>query len=446
MGLPGLYRCLLKILPKCIQYYVPYFKGNVHVLIDGNIILYMVKDKLRNTSSSLIEANMVIEFLKELANHIEQKTQSSRYIITFDGLPPFAKLPEQIRRRIVNIPEIVNENFFDISNDLYIEFLKDLESHIKSELGWVVIGYDTEGEGEQKIANYVKEHVPKKDTTVFVSKDWDMLLIATGLWRYRSVAKCYIWMLMNLEPRKNPFISVHTLCNNIDAVHFSAVVLLFGCDFFPGIGNLPREASYVKKLMDLDPWIRFTKNNTLKISVSRFRRALDKLDTMTKKSLVKHNLRNQHKNQSNDLANGFISYSNIKSRAVSVEISCNEACHVCRPDKFLSQDLLQQNARDFMKMYQWTLDYFLNRHVTVKVSKISDTFYRSSYASTALSIKNILTDTVEFASTEIAIIKRSRYNKIMKNIRSYDYTVQMPCEFSPRYSDSPRLVMDLNLD
>lgn len=204
-------------------------------------------------------------------------------ICIFDGLPPTQKLKEQIQRRLSReeVREILNRtesyqcDFFDVS---FTHFRKQFAEKLK-QLGVGCITHDVPGEADHKIFTFIR-HMPIKRTVIF-SNDWDIFVRCIC---YEIQYPEYVGNLLYVG--RSGSYSPAKIESSLDWVQ---MVMLLGCDYYPGIGNFKVFKLICSSLYLNVRWIKITADTVwidypalsywLQINLQTFNRAVDYMTT-----------------------------------------------------------------------------------------------------------------------------------------------------------------------
>ena len=246
-------------------------------------------------------------FVDYVQNYIQKyKSSVKTRSITFDGLPPFAKLREQVKRRRYRL---LTEKF---SFSFNAKFLKEIELMFTLS-GWHVISSEIVGEGEQKLANHISQS--EIDNILVITRDWDFMLILLPMTLNKKISLDMMFL-------KN-IIDVSYIAEEIgidNLLHFVSAVCLFGTDFFPGLSNLPLCKENLDPLMKTRSWVSIVHNSVV---------------------LIK---------------DPFIEMLSSFEKLCSREYRACRGCEVCEPKSSSDQEI-----QSFIHNYLWTIGYFFMR-------------------------------------------------------------------------------------
>lgn len=427
-------------------------KNNL-LFIDGNIALYAIKDSYISGSAPTPE--MLVKYCNEIA----EEYRSEYKVIVFDGLPPFQKLPEQLRRRkkrFNTFSDLSMQLTFDLANEFFIEFLDQVEELFLA-CDWEVISYKKDGEGEQKIADCIRslDKYTTFDYNVIVwTKDWDMFIILLNMHHDKLPNGVHLYLKMNLD-NYSEFIDIN-LCQvllsdmNITTLHFSSIVMLFGCDFYPGIHNLQLTDNIFKRVLCLDDFVEI-KADKVKVLPNEFNSLLEQLELYRLEKLGRSNIKSSpigsslSSNSSTDYNDNdimLISYSNVNSIKVTIKSTdreCKGECIICNPNKFISKQYLIDSAVQYINLYLWTLSYFSGL-LTKRKTDHCDNVYMSYISPTIKSLSWVISKWKESRDFHINIVHESVYREIIEQGLSLQYKTLPLCNYSPTYGDEQKIV------
>ena len=467
MGLPGLKRCLDSLGEiYCKRMHYP----SSRVYVDGNILLYIVKE-----INEVVTVDAFMRLILEIEQYfMDDKIVASGegdvfFIITFDGVAPYQKLPEQISRRKKRLEEttITSPDYFDLGNQVFRTMLAELEEKLVAN-SWHVISHALEGEGEQKLANRISKDILHHDehNIIMISKDWDTVMILLSIEPLRT--RLYLYMLYSLPLFMNRIIDIRLLRKRITAIcpvsHYMASVLLFGCDFIPGINNIELHPRILNKLIYMPEWIQLD-DNTCLLSVKRFIDALSILQEHRKELLKERNkdiqpfvLYNnigvpsklEAKNQSSDSLSDGQQYREIDTTTTE----CTSICPTCHPEHYTPNESKEDITNHFLNTYMWTILYFSNRNVRVRITPLhehnDEVVYSWHIAPHCKTLKRCMLSSAnmdcidklhyQFTMTEIEVIPYTTYcNLVSKAVRRKEL-FQKECEFNPTLHLKPKLL------
>lgn len=402
----------VKTLPSAITNYTL-------LLIDGNVMLYQVK----NDCDSL-DKIMTINDVRIYCNNLAKQLRVSEKVIAFDGAAPIQKLPEQIKRRkrkYENYSALQSSTAFDISNQWFLDFLLELEETL-AEDGWNVIGHDTVGEGEQKLADIVRDESanPSDMSIIAWTRDWDLFVILLNI-QVPKKLKVYLMMALTsidyLIDIQRAQIELRKL--GISPLHYMACCILFGCDFHPGIGNYKLTPNVVSKLFQMPP---YAKRISDRIIVD------NDLLTNILLELQGENCDSVSSNEEALQTHTIVSYSNVPTSKIRFnESDCGGKCLICTPKKFCSKEQMNDSCFQFLNMHVWTLNYFSGL-LSFKFSAHTNNVY-VSHISPSLSsmIKWLEIYDVPNDHKYADVAKRSSYKNALYKAFELDFVFLPPC-------------------
>ena len=413
-----------------------------YFLFDGNIILYSAKEVLIEFTPHTV-ANYLETLLEEYYNPTK--------IIVFDGMPPLQKIPEQLRRRkrkYNNLSDMNIQLSFDLANQAFITFLDEIEV-ILTNLGWIVYNYNIDGEGEQKIASIMRIYLQEDISRRFIcwTKDWDMLIILINL--NIGSNKVYLKMFMNTMPY---FLDINKCIDVISGittiVNFSAIILLFGCDFYPGINNLPLTIQSVKRLLD-SKIFAYESNGFILINKKRFNHAILMLKDYCFTTNEDNSSASSISSTSDVNSLLLIGYSNVTPTSLehiqnsSEYRGCNNNCLTCQPMNYCSKRTMVKSANEYLTMYLWTLNYFVGKldKIKVKNSKTTYTSYISPVIDAIIKADNITYEII--SQWHIDIVKIKDYNKLIEDGLLLNYKIIPACNNKNTFGEITILTKEL---
>ena len=476
MGIPGLKRVIEAFFPLSIRVLKIKDQSNTAtniILIDGNIALYSLKD---------ITPDITPELLLEYCEQIAVEYNASEKIIVFDGMPPIQKLPEQIRRRkkkYSNLSELKAQLTFDLVNKYFINFLKVSEKLFRAN-GWLVKPYLDDGEGEQKIATLIRLSIKNinKNTEcnndinfIAWTKDWDMfiILLNNNILQYYHIN---IYLHMNLV--YIPYIISIRKCQvylrkvNVTPLHFMAIMLLFGSDFYPGLNNISLTTlsddscilEVVLELLMMKPYITYNQDDdscntkSLEFNKKRMLKVLGIIYIFHANRLRPKSKVFDSQSSSNESTNGevinkvfkFISYSNVDSKVISIEdTECQRDCILCRPNRYSTYDDMTNSARDYIRLYLWTIYYFKGLLKRCVVHNSSNVYTSSITPSVKAIIRIVSEEDIIHDDFKINITHKDSYIQAIEDGLNLEYNIILPCQFIKTYNDDINISsQDLN--
>lgn len=383
MGIPGLY----KFLSKCYgdEIFTSESFQYSNILIDGNVLLY----EFLGISGGLDPSG----FCKYVSNYVNRYGSNLNVIIAFDGLPPHAKIREQIKRR--KYRELTNGVSITLQNESCINII---EFNLV-QLGWVVLSHKDVGEGEQKLANYIANN--NLDKVLVVSRDWDLILILMPLSLNKTICLDMMFLTKLIDVSK--FVDLVGV-NNL--LHFISCIIIFGTDFFPGIANIPLEYDYINELLSSNPWV-FVINSNVVIIKEQFLKAL----TILTKAYF---------NQMND--------------------SCKKNCSICSP-----QESSDENIISFMCSYSWTIGYFYLRNHRHVITQNSFQQSNIDLGINLISLTQFVNNKIKIRFTidiVVDIVEQEHYNYIIQNMNNIKMNILPSCGFHIK-SYTPFITLDI---
>lgn len=197
MGIPYYFSYLIKNHPKIIE---NFYSNEIidYLFIDSNSIIY---DAIHNINSNNLshadfEKLIIYNVIEKLVNIIHSIKSLKNVFITFDGVPPFAKLKQQKNRRYKSQyqSKILNKNlnwdscaitpgtlFMDKLNDSITNYFKNnkISPNILLNLS------DQPGEGEHKIFNYIRNNFNNLNSNIIIyGLDSDLIMLSLNHLKY----------------------------------------------------------------------------------------------------------------------------------------------------------------------------------------------------------------------------------------------------------------------
>lgn len=419
--------------------FISSMKENNIICIDGNIALYETKNWV-DQQQTPITANDVFEFCSEVAELVG----ASKKVIVFDGLAPIQKLPEQIKRRKRRYnayTELERDRAFDLSSEWYKIFISECEK-IFIDSGWKVLSHKTIGEGEQKIADYVRylsNTLDERYNIICWSKDWDIFVIllnidlAPHIAVYLQMALHDIYQLISINKAQFALADVA-----VSPLHFMACSLMFGCDFFPGLQNMKLTPNNIEILINTKQFVTYN-DNKLHLDVECF------FSTLYHLRMESSDYRSMSSDETTDLdRSSMVLYSNVKTMPIEVEIEdCGGSCLMCDTKKHCSHEEMETSCYQYIMMFMWTLEYFYGL-LDYKISDNSEDVYISFLSPNISSIMKWLeTYNVEEKRFSVDIVSNEAYTKAMQEGLSLQFYELQQCRFIEMYQ-SPIICKTFN--
>ena len=247
----------------------------------------------------------------------------------------------------------------------------------------------------------------------------------------------------------------------ITPLHFMSVMLLFGCDFYPGLNNISltsiSESSSIldltMKLLTMKSYItsysleeqlldRDNRHN-LKVNEKRMLRVIEMIykfqsERLCSSNVIESNTSSNESTENNDdnKTVRFISYSNIDTKSIKVTpIDCHRDCILCRPNRYSSSEDMTVAAREYIRLYMWTVNYFRGILKNNRVSN-SSVVFTSFVAPSVKSIIRVLTDEgISYEKFSIDIIHPDTYSNSIEDGLGLEYSILPSCQFIKTYND-----------
>lgn len=470
--------------------------NNTVILVDGNIALYEIIAMNRDITpndvvmfcNSIAEKVGIFNKYKQIEYNYETRDEceirddndcynnmdntsysngnGNNKIISFDGVSPIQKIPQQAKRRKMKyntFDDMSNAKAFELSNNWYIDMIEKTERALIDN-GWYVISHSLPGEGEQKLVNYLRdiitpfsndENYTEQERVNYIvwTKDWDVFVILLNL---PFVAHIAIYQWMSLP--QLPFLLSINMCileledRSISPLHFMASAILYGCDFFPGVGGNKLRKDLFENIITSDQFA-FKYDEGISIDGDLLCNALrfdldeqyDELFYSYQEMIITpNNTVNVMRPTSSSDSSGsdvlhesiqFMSYNNIRTLDIKhTDETCNGVCYLCSPKIMCNQKELQDSCYQYINMYIWTLNYFCGTLKMNYVNSSKNVYY--SYIAPPVDVlcqwlKNY---NVPSNSISIDIMSYENYYNTMREIMSLTFTDLLPCDRFP-YSD-----------
>lgn len=201
MGIPSLFSFLTKEYSNIIINNIPnvdnlYFDLNCLIHPQCHKILEENKDWSNKDKLELLMINQIKKYISELVIYINP---NKLIYISIDGSAPLAKIKQQRDRRYMSIKEkefisnlkkkynksqtkIWDTNVITPGTLFMHKLKKELITYIKDELEFsgkiIFSSADIEGEGEQKILEYLKKNINKKKVECIYGLDADLIMLS----------------------------------------------------------------------------------------------------------------------------------------------------------------------------------------------------------------------------------------------------------------------------
>lgn len=203
-----------------------------HLFIDSNSIIYDSLDMKTFTNTNDFEKSLIDSVIKKIENIIKLIKPTKTIYITFDGIPPIAKLSQQKTRRYKTHfqNKLFNKNspWDTCSITPGTKFMNNLNyklyNYFTDKTKYILSLSDIPGEGEHKLFKYVRDNKDnlKDDNILIYGMDADLFMLSLSHLKYVEntflyrETPCFIKQLnCNLNPEENYIIDIKLLANNI---------------------------------------------------------------------------------------------------------------------------------------------------------------------------------------------------------------------------------------
>lgn len=364
------------------------------------------------------------EYKNVLVNDIKTCSLGKKNIYVFDHIPPYPKVKEQLRRRLIKIieEESIKEEFKDefkhfsidyfspsfltLTNEKYINFIRDVQDKLEIENK---LNLNKSFEGEQNISYMLYDLLENSDRDLKVcvnSIDGDVLLILLFIKDKYPNHSIYFY-----NTKVNLYISIdkiyEKIMNNSSIEDFISKVLLFGHDFFPSINNYVLDKSVFRQIYKNFSFIKKHKaTNLFYIDVDKFVILLENLKNCSRKIAFTFKSKEVQKptiyntRGINDFKEKFIEYIDYKYSRFDGDFNY-ELCEMCDEENY--SDIFK-----WLELYLYTLNYFAN-----KIKGL----YKISYDKTYGPKINYLIE--KLPSNKIMYIDFMKYNSYQMDIEEY---------------------------
>lgn len=262
MGIPYYYTYLIKKYNKKIL--IPFSTTNTTAFIDSNSIIYDVCREYNN------DEDIINATCKKLNEYIEVFDCELTYI-TFDGLPPMAKIKQQRERRYksyITKELLKSEIKWDTcSITTGSEFMKNLTIKLKKEKfinNVKLSSSDEPGEGEHKIFEYIRKNSNYlKDKNVLIyGLDADLIMLSLhhlkyvkNIYLYRETPEFIEKLKVNIDVNEKYLINVDELKKIIEETcpinDYIFICFLLGNDFMPHFPTLNIRKEGIQNLLNI---------------------------------------------------------------------------------------------------------------------------------------------------------------------------------------------------
>ena len=271
------------------------------IFFDANSIIYdsyyLNKDNYNNHNHHFIESDIIKNSIEKIKNNQNLFHIQTEVVICLDGVAPLSKLNQQKQRRFKSVitKHITNkkENWNTCAITPGTNFMSKLNKELKifSEnhnynFDIVVLDSNHNGEGEQKIFNYIRskykinltnyKNIISKNICIY-GLDSDLIMLSLlhsfsirNIYLYRDTPDFIKQINKRLDPNTNYIIDIHKLGvqlqhklypNNItthndkyiyndSVIQYVILFFLLGNDFIPHIPSLSIRHNAIDRIMD----------------------------------------------------------------------------------------------------------------------------------------------------------------------------------------------------
>lgn len=198
------------------------------LFIDGNSIIYDNINYDNFINIDIFERNLINNVIKKLKNIIN-KFELLKIMITFDGLPPLAKITQQKNRRYKS--NYISKLFDDVklwdscSITVGTKFMNKLDKKIKENFNNknIILSLSNEkGEGEHKIFNEIRKNDYINKDCIIYGLDADLIHLSLNnlcycknIYLYRDTIEYIKSLDDTLNPNEEYIISINILSEQI---------------------------------------------------------------------------------------------------------------------------------------------------------------------------------------------------------------------------------------
>ena len=269
MGIPYYYSYLIKKYNKKIL--IKFNNNNNdnnninYSFLDSNSIIYDV------CKSEYNEYQIILDVCSKLNNYLKVFNCSQLNYITFDGLPPFAKMEQQRSRRYksyITKKMLKTDVLWDTcSITTGTEFMKNLTTELtkyKFINNVKISSSDEEGEGEHKIFEYIRNNsnILKNEDILIYGLDADLIMLSlyhlkyvNNIYLYRETPEFIKNFKVDINENENYLINVKELKNIIEETcnidDYILICFLLGNDFLPHFPTLNIRKEGIQKILDV---------------------------------------------------------------------------------------------------------------------------------------------------------------------------------------------------
>jgi 5'-3' exonuclease len=197
MGIPGLFAWLIRKYSKVLLNQKIINRNDI-LYIDANCLFHPVCNKIQN-DKDYTQEKMIIGIITYIDNLIKIVDPEKYTYISVDGVPPYAKICQQRKRRFKTAYEEINKNNIKKIHNKPIstwsgihitpgtEFMeklhKEIEKHYKNNNKVIYSSYHFEGEGEHKIMNHIREKIEnlQNNQIIIYGLDADLIVLSLGI-------------------------------------------------------------------------------------------------------------------------------------------------------------------------------------------------------------------------------------------------------------------------
>lgn len=465
MGIPGLIGYLKNTYTDVVRTGLTTIAiSATHLLIDGNCQLYKTNTDPFNAINN---ETLIDKVLRQFTMTIAQYTVKNIHIF-MDGIPPAAKIAEQYKRRAKRMyddkqfTEEYRDTFEELSYTMAsspsytigTDCLRDIDGALKQysvNNKFSYSGIFKAGEGEQKIFTALRAKT-QPVSAIINSVDADVIVL--GLLFMRQSPMSELVFHIEIGPT-NYYIDISKLYHTIKPIlmPFIIGVLMFGTDFFAGIGNqclsdeildafIASAVKHNKRIGQID----FITGD-LYLAIDEFKLVLGS---------VKHLFINRNNSippyityseqEYEDNHHGLVvskdvalkklllrnQYDLIRSRICETNI-CNGTCTLCMNDGVGNPAI----DKTYLQMMVWTLNYFNGRILDHNLT------YQYEFGPDITSLINTCNEfnRVKLTKTPSSFLPYSDYINIFKSIPDDIVYVENPyCNKHPIKSKYQQLL------
>ena len=185
MGIPSYFSYVLKN-HKIIKRLIDVNRTNSHLFLDANSIIYDVIHDPINEINEIIENDKVYNQVYNKIIAIIEKIKPTNTFVSFDGVVPLAKMKQQKQRRYKSYitKKILKKTCWN-TNAITpgTKFMNDLDDYLFDKFSRfkeiIFSGSKENGEGEQKIFQYIRKHSKSIETKLIIyGLDADLIMLS----------------------------------------------------------------------------------------------------------------------------------------------------------------------------------------------------------------------------------------------------------------------------